>query len=88
MSTGFLSGLVAISHSPLLIFLIGLLSSFAVCSLVLLMETSLFDGGVLLRSSSLRPFRYQRFRKELVTFPRHLGFASGDAYDLEDHELH
>ena len=93
MSSEFLLGLVGIPHSPPLVFCIGLLSSFVICSLVLMLEAKLFVGPVSLRGSSQRasslcPIRYQRFRNELVSFPRHIGFAAGKVHELEDHEFH
>lgn len=88
MVTDFLLGLNGIQHSPSLIFCIGLLGSVTVCSLVELIESSRFGGEFSVRKNSLKRFRYQQFRNELITFPRHLGFASGEVHELEDHEFH
>lgn len=88
MSSEFLLGLVGIPHSPPLVFFIGLLTSFVICSLVLMLEAKLFVGPLSLRATSLCPIRYQRFRNELVSFPRHFGFAAGKVHELEDHEFH
>ena len=81
-------GFIDHQYYPPLLFSMGMVASFTCCAMVLFLEMNLRTRAIDPDQSGLKSFSYQRFRKELVSFPRHLGFALGDVQELEDHAFH
>ena len=87
MSVQFLFAMSEMPYQPYLLFCVGLLISVVCCLIALSVEAAFrrqrFDGILPLR----RELAYRRFLSELNSAPRHIGFAGGDVYDLDDRDF-
>jgi len=74
-------------YQPYLLFFVGLLISIVGCLIALSVEAKFrrqkLDGIV----PSQRSLAYRRFLSELNSAPRHIGFAGGEVYDLDDRDF-
>lgn len=87
MPIGFLFAMIDPQYQPYLLFCVGLLISVVCCLILLSVEGTIrrqkFDGI----PSSPRTLAYRRFLSELNSTPRHIGFAGGEVYDLDDRDF-
>ncbi len=88
MSTESLLSVIHSQYQPPLFFCAGLFSSVFCCLVALFVESQIRRREIEIIQTLPQPLTYQRFRNELVLAPRHLGFATGDVQELEDHEFH
>ena len=82
-----IESLFATVHQPYLppmLFCAGLFTSVVCCLVALLIESRFRRQAFRRIVHSRRELAYGRFLSELNSSPRHLGFASGDIYDLDD----
>ncbi len=87
MPIGFLFAMIDPQYQPYLLFCVGLLISVVCCLILLSVEGTIRlqkSGGTL---PSPKSFAYRRFLSELNSTPRHIGFAGGEVYDLDDRDF-
>lgn len=79
---------ISSSYQPSMYFIAGLLGSVSICLMTLVVESSVRLREINSAISAARQHKYQQFRHELVTAPRHVGFIPDVLYELDDHEFH
>ena len=88
MSIGFSFAMIDQQYQPPLLFCVGLLLSVVCCVMTLIVESRFrrreFNQAV---PSRLELAAYRRFLPELNSAPRHIGFAGGEVYDLDDRDF-
>ena len=78
-----MSAMLHQQYNSTVLFCVGLLASFLACSAIVLVESALRRRGF----TAFRSGTYQRFRSDLVSTTRHVGFSTNEVHELEDHEF-
>ena len=87
MSLGSVFAIVDQQYQPSLLFCVGLLVSVVCCLIALIVEPKFRRREFNRILPSRGELSYGRFLSELNSAPRHIGFAGGDVYDLDDRDF-
>ena len=87
MSLGSVFAIVDQQYQPSLLFCAGLLVSVVCCLIALIVEPKFRRREFNRILPSRRELSYGRFLSELNSAPRHIGFAGGEVYDLDDRDF-
>ncbi|MEI8022281.1 MAG: hypothetical protein WCH39_28985 [Schlesneria sp.] len=87
MSLGSVFVMVEQQYQPSLLFCAGLFVSVVCCVISLIVESKFRRRDFNRMLPSRRELSYRRFLPELNSSPRHIGFAGGEVYDLDDRDF-
>ena len=74
-------------YQPPVLFCAGLFASVVCCLTALIVESKFRRREFQRILPSQRELAYRRFLSELNSAPRHIGFAGGEVYDLDDRDF-